>query len=133
MANAELVVTSTSVDSGSTLHTTSSKTHTVSATKPRENPPIKENDTGCFSLIREALMRKNIQGKAASIILESWRGSTRKQYDTYIQKWVEFSGRQKTDTFNPTIEEVINFLSELYDKGIGYSGIGTARSALSVF
>ena len=46
---------------------------------------------------------------------------------------MEFSGRQKADTFNPTIEEVINFLSELYDKGIGYSGIGTARSALSVF
>ena len=46
---------------------------------------------------------------------------------------MEFSGRQKADTFNPTIEEVINFLSELYSKGIGYSGIGTTRSALSVF
>lgn len=95
MATAELVVTSTSVDSRSTLHTTSSKTYTVPDTKPRENPPIKENDTGCFSLIREALMHKNIQGKAASIILESWRGSTRKQYDIYIQKGWNFQVDRK--------------------------------------
>ena len=133
MANAELVVSTTSVDSGSALHTANTKAHTVFASKPRENSPIEKNDTGCFSLIREALMRKNIQGKAANIIIESWRGSTQKQYNTYIQKWLEFLSRQKADTFNPTKEEVINFLSELYDKGIGYSGIGTARSALSIF
>ena len=35
--------------------------------------------------------------------------------------------------FNPTIVEMINVLADLYDNGIGYSGIGTARSALSVF
>ena len=133
MANTELVVATTSVDSGSILHTAKTKGHTVFASKPRENSPAEKNDTGCFSLIREALMYKNIQGKAANIITELWRGSTCKQYNTYIQKWLEFSGRQKADMFNPTIEEMINVLADLYDNGIGYSGIGTARSALSVF
>ena len=34
---------------------------------------------------------------------------------------------------SPSVSDVINFLAMLYDTGIGYSAIGTARSALSTF
>ena len=33
----------------------------------------------------------------------------------------------------PSVEQVLNFLASLYKKGIGYSAINTARSALSTF
>lgn len=133
MADTELVVSSPSFDGEPTVCTSQSTTNTVPTAKSGKSSSTPENDIGCFSIIRTALARKNIQGKSADIIIESWRVSTRKQYNSYIQKWLEFSSRHKTDQFNPSINSVIQFLSELYEQGIRYSGIGTARSALSNF
>ena len=32
-----------------------------------------------------------------------------------------------------SVESVLNFLGDIFDTGIGYSAVGTARSALSTF
>ena len=39
--------------------------------------------------------------------------------------------RQQIDCVSPTISQALNFLVELYESGIEYSGINTARSSLS--
>jgi hypothetical protein len=44
---------------------------------------------------------------------------------------VHLCGSQKIDPFNPAITCVITFLTELYQKGLGYSGINTAKLAIS--
>jgi hypothetical protein len=44
---------------------------------------------------------------------------------------MHFCGSWKIDPFNPAITCVITFLTELYQKGLGYSGINTAKSAIS--
>lgn len=61
----------------------------------------------------------------------SWRTGTRKQYETTLSKWKLYCSTRQINPFSPAIEEGINFLGELYDHGIGYSGLNTARSALS--
>ena len=42
-----------------------------------------------------------------------------------------FCDREKIDKFNPDINCVLKFLSHLFSCGIGYSGINTAKSAIS--
>ena len=44
-----------------------------------------------------------------------------------------FSGSREIDPLQPSINEVIEFLYDLYKSGVQYSGIGTAISALSGF
>jgi len=64
----------------------------------------------------------------------SWNnpgGQARKQYATYLQKWQYYCSSRDIDSLHPSVEDGINFLAELYDAGIGYSAINTARSALS--
>ena len=61
----------------------------------------------------------------------SWRSGTRKQYATYLEKWRRYCSTRSIDPICPPVEEGINFLAELYDSGIGYSAINTARSAIS--
>ena len=39
--------------------------------------------------------------------------------------------QQLHKSWNLTVEEGINFLAELFEKGLGYSALNTARSALS--
>ena len=41
--------------------------------------------------------------------------------------------QRKANSVKPSIELVIEFLTQLYDAGLGYSSINTARSALSQF
>lgn len=37
----------------------------------------------------------------------------------------------RVDPFNPNVEQIINFLSETYHRGVRYECINTARAALS--
>ena len=63
---------------------------------------------------------------ATSLILQSWRKGTKQQY-----KWEQYCSQRKINPFSATIEHGFNFLAELYQTGIGYSALNTARCALS--
>ena len=91
------------------------------------------NDPGCFSGLRECLKSAGIPENTANIILSSWRGNTQKQYGTYLKKWSKFCDRSKIDKFQPSIADLLKFLTELHDSGLGYSAVNTAKSAISSF
>lgn len=57
----------------------------------------------------------------------------KKQYRTYIGKWVSFCCKREINVFEADVNNVLSFLTELYKSGLGYSCINTARSALSSF
>ena len=101
------------------------------ATGPAEGAPS-EIETSSVQIIRDSLGRQGIQGNAADLILASIRKSTLKQYGTYIQKWLVFCAGRKSDPLCPPMSDILDFLTELYKKGNGYSAINTARSALSM-
>ena len=104
---------------------------TVSVISPQEDTSVKENEVGYFQSIRKSLISKGLSRESADIILSSWRDSTKKQYWTYIKKWLLFCEQRNIDQFNSDINNVLLYLSELFNSGIGYSGINTAKSALS--
>ena len=75
---------------------------------------------------------KQISEKAQTLISHSWRGSTSKQYDVYIQKWKSYCCERNIDPVTTSITNGVNFLASLfYEQNLGYSAINTARSALS--
>ena len=61
----------------------------------------------------------------------SWRKGTKKQYIPYLMRWEEYCKREHIAPHNPGKVKAIEFLRELYEEGLGYSTINTARSALS--
>ena len=63
--------------------------------------------------------------------MASWKYSTKKQYHSYIKKWFIYCRERKIDKFQTTLENVIEFFTVLFEKGLGYSCINTVRSALS--
>ena len=64
------------------------------------------------------------------MLLASWRRGTKKQYDVYIKKWTKFCAERQANQFHPFVEEVLDFLTELYVKGFTYSAINTALSSI---
>lgn len=63
--------------------------------------------------------------------MASWRKSTQKQYSTYINRWVLFCNKREIDAFQTSIGSVIEFLTELFESGLSYETLNTARSSLS--
>ena len=76
--------------------------------------------------------KKNSE-RTTDILLQSWRDSTKKQYSSCIKKWVCYCNERKIDTIYISVMAGLDFLTHLFDSGLGYSTINTARSALSSF
>ena len=68
-----------------------------------------------------------------SMIMSSWRESTKKQYMTYIHRWIIFCREHSYDVFTSNVTHVIDFLGILFQDGLSYSAINTARSSISAF
>ena len=84
-----------------------------------------------MQIILESLKARGIPEQAQQVILASWRQSTRKQYVSYIRRWIHFCDRESTDPLQTHVNIILKFLSELYHCGTGYSGINTAKCAIA--
>lgn len=84
-----------------------------------------------MQIIRKSLESKNISGHSAEIILASWRSGTQRQYQTYINKWLKYCCERELDSLHPSVADVIQFFTTLFEKDLSYSSLNTARSALS--
>ena len=65
--------------------------------------------TGGISLIREVLQDRGIKGDSVELILQAWRQSTPKQYECYLNKWLEFSDFSKIDPLQSAMNVIIDF------------------------
>ncbi len=75
--------------------------------------------------------RQAFQQRLANVLMSSWRPGTKKQYSTYIGKWLEFCREGKIDKYSPTLNQALSYMKYLKDQGLSYSALNTARSALS--
>ena len=81
--------------------------------------------------MREKLQVKGFTKDTIDIILSSWRDGTKSQYQSVAKRWFEFCEKNECDAISPTLPLALGFLSELFNSGLSYSYINTARSALS--
>ena len=121
-----------------TLTSTTNDTQVASgsgrvAIQARPTPSGQQTETYGLLLIRGALTERGLSCQAIDLSLASWQSSTQKQYLTYIHKWVNFCNIANLDIFTTEVTYILEFLTGLFNDGIGYSAINTARSALSTF
>ena len=96
------------------------------------SPSVSQASTSWMSCVKSSLIHQGVTGEPLNIILESWRSGTRKQYQTYVSAMVKFCSDNSANPINPTLQQVLEFLS-FQSKTVGYSAVGTFRSALSAF
>ena len=107
-------------------------TRSVPASTPSAAAPIaQETSTSGLPLVRDLLTSRGVSAGAAKIIMQSWRAGTQKQYHTYHQRWRVFCRSRGIDPISASLEDGLEFLHHQYQNGLSYSGINTARSALS--
>ena len=87
--------------------------------------------TSCVQALRVALEKHDIPDVSKDIILQSWRSSTLKQYGSYLRRWFIFCREGEDNPFSPHVNTVLRFLTHLYNSGLSYSAINSARSSIS--
>ena len=66
------------------------------------------------------------------ILLESWAPSSRAQYESALNKWFHHCNQFQVDPFRASHEQGVKFIVQLFKATtLGYSAMGTIRSALS--
>ncbi|XP_074629610.1 uncharacterized protein LOC141887255 [Acropora palmata] len=97
-----------------------------------ETSPIEEKaESVSLSFVRRLYKNRGFSERATNIVLQSWRQSSQKQYDAHIRKWLLFCTKRQADPICPIISVAVDFLTSLYDEGLSYSSINSARCALS--
>lgn len=65
------------------------------------------------------------------ILKSSLSRNTWQQYESSLKKYAKFCDNNSLDVWKIDITQYLRFLSSLYDAGLGYNSINTARSAIS--
>ena len=94
-------------------------------------PSQRKTDPDSRTCIGKTLRQSQISERTSEIMLSAWKSGTHKQYSVYIRKWNNFCIERQIDCVKPNVTEVLDFLTYLFDEGLGYSALNTARSALS--
>ena len=98
----------------------------------QDTPSLPKAPIDWLSCVRQSLIDQGVQGEALNIIIDSWRTSTRKQYKSSICSWIDFCKDHHICVMTPSLPQLLEFLT-LQSKRLGYSALGTVRSALSSF
>ena len=114
-------------DSGATPTTSQPNTdHTDSQSQQtRDSTPSSH-----MGYLRHRFRGQNLS-EEASKLLSSWRQKTSKSYDSLFGKWVRWCNQRNTNPISGSINEVVNFLADLFQQGYQYRSLNAYRSAIS--
>ena len=80
---------------------------------------------------RETLTRKGFSQKVSDILLSSWRKKTASQYESAWKAWNSWCSEQEINPFSTTLENILEFLADLFHKGFKFRTSGVYGSAIS--
>ena len=95
-------------------------------------PSEEEPSPTCGQVIGKAFRLRGIPDVAIDVVLASLADSTKKQYWGPLKRWRSYCTEKGLDYLDVTEQEVLKFLSSLFQSGASYGTLGTARAALSL-
>lgn len=73
----------------------------------------------------------NLSNNCKKLLQASCADATWKQYESVMNQFNEFCKSKGQDDTKPSLSIILDFLSDLFERGASYASVNTARSALS--
>ena len=96
-------------------------------------PPSQKVVSFSDSFVGSSLADSGLSAGSTELLSHAWREGPKLQYDMTVRRWGAYCRKWKIDTFTPPIAAVVNFLTSLFEMGLGYGAVTSARSALGNF
>ena len=100
--------------------------------EPPSNARRHTNSSGLADF-RKTLEAEGISNNAANLISNARRKSSISHYESAWGKWSSWTRQRKIDPVSCSLNFILDFLAELFDKGLQYNTICTYRSAISAY
>ena len=130
MADTTLVQHISGPSDKNTILCTSRKLDFVKSTRSWLFSLVKAN-TDDWQVVRNKYLSVGYSSDTVEIILNSWRSGAKNTYKIYLKKWLEYSDNNKIDPLNPSMEQSLKFLTDLFKSCYSFNQIKIARSVLS--
>ena len=85
-----------------------------------------------LACVGKSLKERGISERVSKILLSSWRSSTEKHYQSAWKSFHSWCFEKSEDPISCPVNIVLEFLTDLFDKGLQYRTINTYRSAISM-
>ena len=105
-----------------------------------ENPtlgthPLLQGKPLSLSAWKEGIWKEkageNLSNTACKLLSNSLASSTNRSYSSALQRFSSWCQDIGEDPYNTSLTNIVNYLSELSEKNLGYNSINIARSAIS--
>ena len=99
----------------------------------KDTPPVpsKKLQAGCMAHFRAKLAKEGFSQNVSDILLSSWRKKTASQYESAWKAWSGWCSEWEINPFSTTLENIFEFLADLFHKGFKFRTLGVYRSAIS--
>ena len=84
-----------------------------------------------MAYLRQLYTSQRLSNEATDLILSSWRQKTSQSHDSLCRRWISWCTAWQADPVSGPIEDVVNFLAQLYHEGYQYRSLGSYRSAIA--
>ena len=92
---------------------------------------FKKLQADCMAHFRAKLTKEGFSQKVSDILLSSWRKKTASQYESAWKAWSGCCSEREINPFSTTLENILEFLADLFYKGFKFRTLGVYRSAIS--
>ena len=99
----------------------------------KDTPPVpsKQLQAGCMAHFRAKLTKEGFSQKVSDILLSSWKKKTASQYEGAWKAWSGWCSEREINPFSTTLENILEFLADLFYKGFKFRTLGVYRSDIS--
>ena len=134
-----LTITTVVPRSNENVHTT---TNFINLEERSLKKPTGRNSSRCpkqkFKIsgmggLRARLQKEGASREAFNLIIKSRRSRSNSNYESAWGKWAGWFAERKIDLFCSNINQILEFLSQLFQNGLQYRTINNYRSAISAF
>jgi len=133
MANTGLVSKTNGTVDRCTCNVAKEKQPFSSTPRPDNTSTSQEFGIDCMSSVRTSFRQQGFSSRTTYTLLSSWKPGTRKQYQVYFKTWFQYCQQKQIEYFQATIGTILEFLTDLFQQGLGYRSLNIARGALSSF
>ena len=124
--------TESHIRQASSITTQSTKIDTTMVSNSTSSISEQEVSSGRLAFVRRSFKDQKFSERVCKILQASWKPGTEKQYQSAWKRFFSWCSQRSCDLFSCSLNIVLDYLVDLFYKGLEYSTINSHRSAISV-
>ena len=124
--------TESSIWQASSIATQSTNNETAMVSNSTSSMSEQEVSSSCLAFVRRSFKDQKFSERVSKILQASWKPCTEKQCQSAWKQFFSWCSQRSCDPFSCSLNIILDYLVDLFYKGLEYRTINSHRSAISM-